>query len=118
MPNAFCSSNQRLNVHAVVATLVLVLGYIFPAFSSIARPDIDGRFRAVNNTMHVSMLQMDKPSLVLSATLQSPLRPPLEFMARMLRGYGSTADSAVDTVSHQASHSVRDGGDDTTFLLL
>ncbi|CAM9191760.1 unnamed protein product [Ascophyllum nodosum] len=50
--------------------------------------------------------EMDKPSLVLSATLQSPLRPPLEFMARMLRGYGSTADSAVDTVSHQTKRVV------------
>ncbi|CBN75389.1 conserved unknown protein [Ectocarpus siliculosus] len=41
------------------------------------------------------------PNLVLSATLRSPFRPPVESVARLLQGCASTVDLALDTVSLQ-----------------
>eukprot|EP00752_Nemacystus_decipiens_P002968 g2757.t1 len=43
----------------------------------------------------------DVPSVVFSATLQSPFRPPVESVARLLQGCASTVDLALDTVSQQ-----------------
>lgn len=49
-----------------------------------------------------SFFQEDKPSLVLSAILRSPFRPPVESVAEFFKGYGATVDFALDNVSKQA----------------
>ena len=47
--------------------------------------------------------QAHKAKIVLNASLQSPFRPPVESVTRILNGYASTVDFALDTVSQQAS---------------
>lgn len=47
--------------------------------------------------------QENIPNLVLSATLRSPFRPPVESVARLLEGCASTVDLALDTVSQHVS---------------
>lgn len=55
------------------------------------------------------MLQEDKPRLVLRATLTSHFRPSVEAVARLLEGYTTTVDRALDVVSEQVSSRMPEG---------
>ena len=96
---------------AVVAVVVIAVVDIDAAIVAVGTVFVDlsslsSAFRGLPLFL-AAPAQAHKAKIVLNASLQSPFRPPVESVTRILNGYASTVDFALDTVSQQASS---DGG--------